>query len=1761
MFRSDGARSTWHSAAAARGPGILLLAILVGLGWTGSLPAGERFTGPVDGNRLTYLDSSDPYYPQLGLARLTTPQWVGEPGVEAVVVLAIDDMRGHEPWEAYLRPLLERLKQIDGRAPLSIMTCQVDPAHPHLQTWLREGLSLEIHTIDHPCPLLANSDLAQAKSTYDRCVDLLASVPGNRPVAFRMPCCDSLNTASPRFFAEIFNRRTPGGRFLEIDSSVFVLLTADDPALPRELVWNPDGSERFRRYVPFAAYANTIENYPYPYPIGRLCWEFPCLAPSDWSAQHVQRPANPRTVTDWQAALDAIVTKQGVMNLVFHPYDWIRAEQVMQLVDHAVSRHGPRVKFLSFREAADRLAAHALGGDRLRAADGGDAGVRLIDLDADGHLDVVIGRQDRRLTRVWRPRESRWDEGEFPVAILAPRTGEQPESTALDAGVRWGVFHADGRASCLLRNEHAAGAWHFDGRGWIAAPELLAGLELDGQPLWTSRAGLDRGVRLVDLDGDGVTELLAAHPEQSGAWQWQPAVSGQPSVPGQPEGAWRRLPWTLPPGAWFADAAGHDGGLRLVDVDDDGRLDLVFSHAQGSGVYLWRGLEAGFSLELLRRRADEPGHLPLVVRGDTNNGAWFHDRHLVVQNEDTARLPHLVERQPFNAWLGDLELSPREPDQALAGLRPRPGFRVELVAAEPLVADPVGFDWDEQGRLWVVEMADYPLGLDNQGQIGGRVRLLTDDNRDGRYDRATILRDDLPYPTGICTWRDGCLVSAAPEIVFLADRDGDGRAEVREVLYRGLSEGNQQHRANGFTRGLDNWLYCGNGHSGGTLVSSAGGEPLEISGRDFRVRPADGACDVLLGVTQFQRAQSDGGHWFGNNNIEPLFQFVIEDEYLRRNPHVAPGQVVFTVPELPGTAPVYPRSRTLERFNDYHTANRFTSACGTILYRDELYGPEFAGNSFVSEPVHNLVHREIVGRQGPRFVSRRADDERASEFLASTDNWFRPTFLATAPDGCLWIADMYRAVIEHPEWIPDEREARLNVRGGSDRGRIYRLVRLGSEPRPIPRLADHSPAELVAELESPNGWLRDKAQELLVARRDGAKVEPLRRLVRSGARGTARLHALWTLEGLGELDEPSLLAGLGDAAPDVRRQALRLSESRFDHQPQLLAAAVALVADRDADVRMQLALSLGASRLPEAGQALAQLTTAAETEELVLTAAITALVPHAATLAAQWVQAPSDAPPPPPAVLAAVVDVTVATNDRPALESLVRLISTEPAAAAGESLPVAAGPAWRWEAVARLVEALDRRGQTIADLEQRIAGAGLGLAQLTERLIAGAAAVAGDESQAISARVQGLRLLGRLAGDRPATLDRALALIDSRNPPELQATALAALDDASEPSLGARLVAAWPTIGPGLRAGVLELLFKRDPWVDACLAGLESNGLLAAEVDATHRQRLLAHRRPEVRRRAATIWADRSADDRRAVVTAHHDVLSLEGNPERGAQWFDNRCGVCHRLGERGFAVGPNLGPLANKPPEALLEAVLDPNRAVEAPYVNYVAVTTDGRSFTGLVAAETSTAITLRAQQGKDQVLLRTEIDTLESTGKSLMPEGLERDLTKQQLADVLAFLRGAAPEPKAFAGNRPEPVRPDELRGELSCLSTNARIFGESLVFEEENRNLGFWGSPDDHASWTLEVARPGDYDVLLEWASPPESAGNAFVFELGDERITHRVDATDGWHDYRRARVGQVRLSPGRISATLRPAGPMSGYLFDFRSLTLRPRRLSE
>jgi putative membrane-bound dehydrogenase-like protein len=1635
------------------------------------------------GNRLAYLDECDPYYVSRKFPKLITPQWVGEEGVEAVVILGIDDLREPKRYEAFLRPILRRLKQIDGRAPVSIMTNSLDPKDPQLQTWLKEGLSLETHTLDHPCPFFKGGNFKKAKETYDKCVDLLASVPNSKPVAFRMPCCDSLNTPSPRFYAEIFNKTTAKGNFLSIDTSVFNLFTANDPELPRELVLNPDGTERFRRYLPAdRSFVNTIEDYPYPYVIDRLCWEFPCVTPSDWQAQHLHKPNNPQTVRDWKAALDCTVIKKGVFCLVFHPHGWIKNDQIVELIDYAVKKHGKKVKFLNFREALERLNKNMLDGYPVR--------------------DPVSGKG--------------------PRAMLIAMSGLN------HPGVNLFGRKIDGKYVTQIRT------WGGD---WTVTtiPHLDGGKQKHSD---IQEALSQRRIRLGKVEA-----TFSQSSEQPGfiVFLWP--------VKGKPEEA----PFKGPPGARLKDAQG-DHGLRFIDLDGDGFDDVVFSNEKEYGIYLFKDMKTGWSRKVMAGKRTDKDALPMISRNGTNNGFWVHSGSMWWSNEDTPLLKDHVDRRNIKQLLGDEQPGPMTPEQSLRSIKVRSGFTVELVAAEPLVRDPIAFAWGAGGKLWVVEMGDYPLGVDGKGKPGGKIKFLEDTKGTGKYDKATVFLDNLPFPTGVLPWGKGVLVTCAPDIFYAEDTDGDGKADKKVVLYTGFNEGNQQHRVNSLVYGLDNWIYCANGDSGGRVKSLKTGKVVNISGRDFRIKPDTGEIEPETGQTQYGRSRDDWGNWFGGNNSNPMWHYVLTDHYLRRNPYLTPPPPRVPVSVAPGAAPVYPVSRTLPRFNDPHAANRFTSACSPIVYRDDLFGPAFAGNSFVSEPVHNLVHREIMTPKGVTFTSKRAPDEQKSEFLASSDTWFRPTMIQTGPDGALWIADMYRHVIEHPQWIPKEWQAKLDLRAGHDKGRIYRVYPVGKKPRAIPRLDKMTTTELVAALNSWSGWQRDTAQRLLVARKDRAAVPLLEKYVTGGPFGlrtVAILHALCTLDGLGALRAEVVECGLSDLTPGVRRHAVRLSEQLLAREPKLgqLLSDV-LVHDADAQVRLQVAYTLGQWRDPRAGKALGRLALKDGHDPYMLAAVLSSVTKDNLEPMLLTVLAESKAKAPPANLLDSLLRMASAQGNQKATGSLLRAISTPKGGKFAS---------WQFSALAGFLDTLDRDNSSLAklaregdaDIKKQVAG--------LSALFDAARKTARDDKSDQAERLVRLRLLGRGLDHQQEDIKTLAGLLTPQNSEEVQGAAIAELGRLRDPQVPELLLRGWKSYGPGRRGHALDVLLARGDWTRAVLDAVQGKKVLPFEIDAARRQRLLESKDAAVRKRAATLLVGAVNPDRQKVVDSYRGALKLKGDPARGQAVFKRTCAACHKLGGVGQEVGPDLAALRDKSGEALLIAILDPNQAVEARYISYVATTKNGLTYSGLLASETGNSVTLIAADGKKHEILRSDLEDLVSTGKSTMPEGLEKDITVNEMADLLAFVRAHTPEPKrkVFAGNRPEVVRAG-ADGSLRLLASNCEIYGPSVVLEKQYGNLGYWTSPEDHAVWQVEVPRAGKYAVWLDYACDNGTAGNRFELRAGGQVLTGKVAGTGNWDTYRQARVGEIRLGGGSQRVVFRSAGAIRGALIDLRGVRLVPGR---
>ena len=945
---------------------------------------------------------------------------------------------------------------------------------------------------------------------------------------------------------------------------------------------------------------------------------------------------------------------------------------------------------------------------------------------------------------------------------------------------------------------------------------------------------------------------------------------------------------------------------------------------------------------------------------------------------------------------GDQPAQPAEPvptdsDQALKTIHVRDGFEVQLVAAEPLVMDPVAIDWGPDGKLWVVEMADYPLGIDSAGKPGGRVRFLEDSNGDGTYDKSTLFADGLSFPNSVLSWGRGILVAAAPEIVYLEDSSGDGKADVRRVLYSGFLEGNQQLRVNGLRWGLDNWVYCASGshHAGygkaSRIVSQRTGKKHHIGSRDFRVRPETGEIDPQSGPSQFGRNRDDWGNWFGVQNSHPLWHYVLADQNIRRNPHFAPPdpkQQVVT----PANPRVYPASKLQKRYHSFDQSGRFTSACSPTIYRDNLLFDRGAEqHAFTCEPFHNLVQHNLIKDDGVSFQFRRDPAEQKTDFFASEDRWCRPVMARTGPDGALWIVDMYRYMIEHPQFLPQHGKDELRpwYRTGNDRGRIYRVVRSDRPARKIPRLADLPPEDLVAVLESPNGWQRDVTQRLIVRRKQQAVSERLQALAKGSEQPLARLHSLWTLDGLGAVSASTLEAALADSHAGVRRNALRIA-SRVVVDANKLAM---LVNDPDAKVRLELASTLGAYDDQAASAALANLALGADGDRYITAAVMGSLSRRnvSAVLAAVVLSGGRESEP----VILELIGQAVAMGEKESIAHVVELVCS----------PKGKRPeAMRFEALATILDGLAKRKWPIETLPSTARD------RIVETIQA--ARLATEEPAASEgARAVSILLLGREDARRHEDLQLMQRLLIPQSPSTLQRAVVSHLARRSESSIAEVLMAGWRSHSPELRSQILDVLASRKSWAESLRKRVEAGAIMASELNAPVRQRLLA------RKDSAAKWqkalAVKASANRAEILHHFQSAMKIEGDVERGAAVFRKHCINCHKVKDEGHEVGPQLASITNKTKESLLTSILDPNAAVEAKYFGYVIITDDGRSLSGRLETETGSSITLLAAEGKRETVLRRDIDELQASAKSLMPEGLEQGLKPQDLADLIQFVR----------------------------------------------------------------------------------------------------------------------------------------------------------
>lgn len=962
------------------------------------------------------------------------------------------------------------------------------------------------------------------------------------------------------------------------------------------------------------------------------------------------------------------------------------------------------------------------------------------------------------------------------------------------------------------------------------------------------------------------------------------------------------------------------------------------------------------------------------------------------------------------------KIAPKSPEESLKAIRLKAGFHAELVATEPLIRSPMAMDFDEYGRAFVVELPEYNQYGSTKPHGKGAIKRLEDTDGDGRYDKATVYVDELAYPTAVACWDGGVLVGVAPDILYCKDTDGDGKADVRRTLFTGFGQDKSgEGMLNSFRWRFDNRFHIPCGLDGGEIVptpsavakpaDSAPVKPINVRGQHLLLEPRAMTIAATSGGGQHGMSLDDWNQrGFVCGNSEPVHLVLYDGRYLARNPYLqAPAAANNIAPDgkftkLMRISAVEPwrilrtrlrKSGAIPGSDEGGTASGFfTGATGITVYRGDAWPAEYRGQVFVGEVANNLVYRARLEANGVGLTAHRADPD--AEFLASTDNWFRPVQFANAPDGTLYVLDMYRELIEGAAFLAPQILKHMDPSAGADKGRIYRIAPDGFKVTAAPRLGDLTTVELVMLLEHPNVWHRDTASRLIYQRQDHAAIAPLRELSSKSASPLARVMALYSLQGLSALEPAMVLDMLKSEESKAREHALRLAES-FADQADIQAAVLACAEDSDLRVRYQAAFTLGALGTNGATAALSKLAVRDGADSWMQLAILSSVGNRRGEFLADLLRdrkarklAHVDS------ILNILASQIGAANVKGELALFLQQLDTLATEANGKRL--AEG----------LVKSLVSKLPAASGLLDGAAGEKA--KGIVTAMIRDAQTTARDEKQFPADRAAAVRTLAVAAF---ADVKELLAeLLQSRQPQPVQLAALEVLARYDSPDVPTLIIAVWPSQTPQLRATSIETLFARPQWILGFLDAIEQETVARADLDPARIALLQKHDNADIRTRATKLFAGSTLARRQEVVDTYQKSLDLKGDVDRGRTHFRKSCAACHKLEGFGESVGADLNAIRDRGTAAVLLNILDPNREVKPQFLSYVVILDSGRTLTGMIAAETANSVTLRKADGTTETTLRINIDEIKSTGISFMPEGLEQQLDHAAMADVLAYL-----------------------------------------------------------------------------------------------------------------------------------------------------------
>ena len=973
--------------------------------------------------------------------------------------------------------------------------------------------------------------------------------------------------------------------------------------------------------------------------------------------------------------------------------------------------------------------------------------------------------------------------------------------------------------------------------------------------------------------------------------------------------------------------------------------------------------------------------------------------------------------------------SPVAPEDAVSTFELEPGFKLELVAAEPLIADPVAMEIDENGNMYVVENHGYPLDKTKTS----KVKLLRDTDGDGVMDKSTIFADTLMMPTGVLRWKKGILVTDAPNVLYMEDTDGDGKADIIKPMLTGFALSNPQHNVNTPILGLDNWIYIAHERAIGSEVykeefGDRGREiyftdkpdgvrlPENANGRNIRMRPDRHELELLASSTQYGHTFDVWGNHFLVNNSNHAMHAVIAGQYLSRNPKLLVTRSTSSLPDHGNAAEVFPITKTPDR-QLLTDVGVMTSACSITAYAGGAFPDEFnTMTTFVAEPVSNIVHVDRLKPDGSTFVASRVRGKK--EFLASTDMWSRPVNLYIGPDGALYVVDYYREIIEHPEWLSDDVINSGKLYNGHDMGRIFRVSATGAKPATWTKdlaFGDATDEALVEKLADPNIWWRRTAQRMLVDRNSEAIVPALIKMTEN-ASAVGRLHALWTLEGMGQLKAEQIEKSLRDPEAGVRINGIKLAELHLKEEPTLSGKLVSLQDDSDAKVRFQLLCTLGFIDTPEASEVRNKLLFRDIEDEFVQVAALSAPSSQSeALLTSVLSRYRKDSP----AYGSLVQSLTAMVAAQPKSPYAYTLLRKATASAPEDSV------SWQVPVLKGVARGISNRNTLLSADEQNllfkaffehpaVAVRQASLQVLQSGKLSGgnqiskamdqARKIAADDSKPERERALAINFLA-LRNPAPDAPFLKTAILSGK-PLPIQLAAIRTLAAIPDETITAFAMENWSKLDPAVQDAALNAFMEKESRVRILVDALETGKVQPTSVGWGRSIRLMTQRNIELRNRARAFFA--KDDQRQKVIDEYQAALNLKGDIAKGKEVYQKNCAICHQVkGEGGIPFGPDLGTIQSWPASGIMANIIDPNQSISHGFDLWNVVLENGESLQGVITAETPSSVTVRNANGQVNTLSREEIASQKAMNMSAMPVGLEKNISHQEMADLLAFLR----------------------------------------------------------------------------------------------------------------------------------------------------------